>query len=159
MDYSQVFFLEAMNGAAADVSGRVTPASIYAMIDQTLGAWDQRPIYKANVQNFITLRQTVPKVPLETLRNLHKLFPSPTSVYKLDPSFEPDRGEEAQKLKPIPVNEDNVRIYRQLQKCFQNGLVLPVDQPYMWHAAVYSTGCRLTALGAHYRKLAEAKKV
>lgn len=152
-------FLEAMNGAAADVCGRITPASIYAMVDQTLGAWDQRPIYKANVQNFITLRQTVPKVPLETLRNLHVLFPSPTAVFKLDPSFEPDRGEETQKLKSIAVKDENVQIYRQLQKCFQNGLVLPVDQPFMWHAAVYSTGCRLTALGAHYRKLAETKKI
>ncbi len=151
--------LEALKGASADVCGRITPAGIYAMIDQTLGGWDQRPIYKANVKNFITLRNTVPRVPMEVMRNLHKTFPSPTYIYKLDPSFEPDRGEEAGRLSAVPVIDSNVQIYRNLQKCYQNGLVIPVDQPHMWHAAVFSTGCRLTSLGAHFRKLAESKRI
>jgi hypothetical protein len=152
-------FLEALSGAASDIGGRVTPASVYAMIDQTLGSWEQRPIYKANVKRFITLRQTVPKVPIDVLRSLHTLFPTPSSVFKLDPSFEPNRGEETKRLEHIPVNTENVRTYRNLQACFQNGLVLPVDQPFMWHAAVKSTGCRLTALGAHYRKLSELQRI
>jgi hypothetical protein len=29
----------------------------------------------------------------------------------------------------------------------------------MWDAAVKSTGCKLTALGAHYRKLAKMKRI
>ena len=35
----------------------------------------------------------------------------------------------------------------------------PVDQPHMWHAAVYSTGCKLTALGAHYHNLAKLGRI
>ena len=109
--------------------------------------------------SFITLRQVNPKVPLEVLRRLLKYFPDPTDVFALDPSFEPDRGEEAERLKDIPVNEDNERIYRELQQCNRHGLVVPVNQPHMWHAAVYSTGCKLTATGLHYRKLAEMKRI
>ncbi|HEY8098360.1 MAG TPA: caspase family protein [Methylobacter sp.] len=147
--------LEGLQGTSADVCGRITPASIYSLIDQTLGPWKQRPLYKANVQTFITLRQIAPKIPLEVLRRLPVYFPDATDVFKLDPSCEPDRGEETDKLRHIPVDDDKVRQYREMQACNRYGIVVPVDQPHMWHAAVYSTGCRLTALGAHYRRLAK----
>lgn len=151
--------LDGLSGSACDVVGRVTPAALYAHVDQTLGAWEQRPIYKANVQHFISLREVAPKVSKDILRRLPKYFPLPSSEFKLDPSFEPDRGEETERLKDIQVDDDNVRIYRELQICNRHGLVVPTGQEHMWHAAVYSGGCRLTATGAHYRRLAEKKKI
>jgi hypothetical protein len=151
--------LDALGGTSADVCGRITPASIYSLIDQTLGDWEQRPVYKANVQQFISLRQVPPKVPLEVLRRFPEYFPNETDVFKLDPSCEPDRGEEAERLKAIPVVPERKRQYREMQECNRYGLVVPVDQPFMWHAAVHSTGCRLTALGAHYRRLALANRI
>lgn len=151
--------LDGLSGASADIIGRITPASLYTHVDQTLGPWEQRPIYKANVQSFITLRQVNPKVPLEVLRRLLKYFPDPTHVFALDPSFEPERGEEAVRLNDIPVDKDNEQIYRELQQCYRHGLVVPVNQPHMWHAAVHSTGCKLTATGVHYRKLAEMRRI
>ncbi|MBY0567355.1 MAG: caspase family protein [Hyphomonadaceae bacterium] len=151
--------IDSLRGSSADISGRITPASVYAHVDQTLGSWEQRPIYKANVHSFVKLREVPPKIAFETLRRLHVIFPEPTSIVKLDPSFEPDRGEETARLSSIAVDEDNVRLYRELQSCNRHGLVVPVDQPHMWHAAVYATGCRLTAVGAHYRKLAEMKRI
>jgi hypothetical protein len=151
--------LDGLSGAASDVIGRVTPAALYAHVDQTLGAWEQRPIYKANVQSFVTLREVSPKVPKEVLRRLVQYFPTAPHVFPLDPSFEPDRGEEAERLKDIPVNDDNVRIYRELQQCNRHGLVAPTEHEHMWHSAVFSGGCRLTATGAHYRRLAEKKKI
>lgn len=151
--------IDGLGGAASDVIGHVTPASLYAHVDQTLGAWEQRPIYKANVQSFISLREVAPKVPKQILRRLPNYFPTASHVIRLDPSFEPDRGEEAKRLKSIPVNDDNVRLYRDLQKCHQHGLVAPTDHEYMWHTAVFSGGCRLTATGAHYRRLAEKKRI
>ena len=84
--------LDALSGAAADIMGRITPASVYAHVDQTLGAWEQRPVYKANVQSFITLRQIEPKVRLDVLRRLPTYFPASTHEFALDPSFEPERG-------------------------------------------------------------------
>lgn len=151
--------IDGLRGSSADICGRITPASIYSHVDQTLGAWDQRPIYKANVQTFVVLRNVSPKIPLDILRKLPNYFPEPSAVFKLDPSFEPDRGDEAEKLRGIPVHAENERAYRELQACNRYGLVVPDQQPHMWHAAVYSTGCKLTALGAHYRKLAEMKRI
>ena len=151
--------LDGLRGSASDILGRITPASLYSHVDQTLGAWEQRPIYKANVQNFITLREVSPKVPKEVLRRLPDYFPTSSHVFQLDPSFEPDRGEETEKLKNIPIDDDNVRIYRELQNCNRHGLVIPDQHEHMWHSAVFSGGCKLTATGAHFRRLAEKKKI
>jgi len=152
-------FLDALAGGSADILGRITPASVYSHIDQTLGSWEQRPIYKANVQTFVTLREVTPKVSREILRQLPMYFTNPTDEFALDPSFEPDRGEEADRFREISVVEENVRKYRELQQCNRFGLVVPVNQPHMWHAAVFSASCKLTALGAHYHKLAKSNRI
>lgn len=151
--------LDGLSGAASDVIGRVTPASLYAHVDQTLGAWEQRPIYKANVQSFVTLREVPPKVPKEVLRRLPHYFPTASHFFKLDPSYEPERGEESENLSDVPVEDDHVRVYRELQQCNRHGLITPTEHEHMWHSAIYSGGCRLTATGAHYRRLAEKKKI
>jgi hypothetical protein len=153
------FLIDGLSGASADIMGRITPASVYSHIDQTLGPWEQRPIYKANVQTFITLRTISPKVPLDVLRRLPKYFKNPTENFKLDPSFEPDRENIPIHLREIPVNEDNVRVFKELQLCNRYGLVVPVDAEHMYYAAINSTSCRLTALGAHFRKLAEMGRI
>jgi hypothetical protein len=151
--------LDGLRGTSADVCGRITPASVYSLIDQTLGPWEQRPIYKANVQSFVTLRQISPKIPLEVLRRLPVYFPNVTDTFALDPSFEPDRENIPVALRHIPVNPDNARVFKELQACNRHGLVAPVNAEHMYYAAINSTGCKLTALGAHYRTLAAAKLI
>jgi len=151
--------LDGLGGSAADICGRITPAAVYAHIDQTLGPWEQRPIYKANVQTFVTLRQVAPKIPLEVLRKLPEYFPNATHVIPLDPSYEPDRENIPVELRNIPVNEEHARIFANLQMCNRHGLVMPVDAVHMYYAAINSTGCKLTALGAHYRKLAMLNRI
>ena len=147
--------IEGLQGAASNILGKISPASLYAHVDQTFDAWDQRPIYKANVQQSVNLREVEPKIPTEILRNLPLYFWTPSYQYKLDPSYEPNRGEESEKLKNIPVIDSNVKIYRQLQKCNQHGLVTPTSYPFMWHSAVYSSTVKLTALGAFYWRMAK----
>ncbi len=151
--------LDGLGGSSADICGRITPAALYAHVDQTLGPWEQRPIYKANVQSFITLRQVSPKIPLEILRQLPKHFPDATSIFALNPSFEPDRENVPDEFKDVPVNEENVKIFKELQICNRHGLVKPVGAEHMYYAAIGSTGCKLTSLGAHYRKLAQMKRI
>lgn len=151
--------LDGLNGASSDICGHITPASVYSHIDQTLGPWEQRPIYKANVQTFVTLRDVNPKISLEILRRLPKYFKNATDRFKLDPSFEPDRENIPEELRDFPVNEENVRIFKELQLCNRHGLITPVDAEHMYYAAIKSTSCRLTALGAHYRKLAEVGRI
>lgn len=151
--------LDGLSGSSADICGRITPASLYSHIDQTLGPWEQRPIYKANVQTFVTLRQVSPKIPFDVLRRLPEYFPDAAYIFPLDPSFEPDRQNVPDEFKAVPVKEENARIFKELQMCNRHGLVKPVDAEHMYYAAITSTGCKLTALGAHYRKLAEMKRI
>ena len=150
--------LDGLAGGCSDICGNITPAALYSHVDQTLGPWEQRPIYKANVQTFITLRQVAPKVPLEVLRRLPEYFPDRASTYALDPSYEEDRRN-VPELDHVPVNPDHVRIFKELQGCNRHGLVTPSDAEHMYYAAIESKGCRLTALGAHYRKLAAMKRL
>lgn len=151
--------LDSLQGSSADVCGRITPASVYSHIDQTLGPWEQRPIYKANVQNFVTLRQVTPKVPFDILRSLPTYFKEPTDIFALDPSFEPDRQNIPEHFRHLPVNPENTKVFKELQLCNRYGLVVPVDAEHMYYAAINSTGCKLTALGAHYRKLALMQRI
>ena len=80
-------FVDALNGAAGNLVGDVTPGSIYAHIDQSLGPWDQRPVFKTNVKSFVSLRKVHPPIALDELLQLVVLFPSPGFAFQLDPSF------------------------------------------------------------------------
>ena len=140
----------ALDGGAADLLGRITPGSIYAYVDQALGPWHQRPIFKTNVTAFTSLREVEPQVPPETIRKLVSYFPTPQDERALDPSYEyTDKGH----------NPDNVNIFKDLQKMEGVGLVVPVDEEHMYFAAMNSKSCKLTKLGAHYWRLAKELKL
>jgi uncharacterized caspase-like protein len=151
--------VDALQGGAGDVLGNITPAAVYSLVDQTLGSWDQRPLFKANVQAFVSLRTVPPKVPRDTLRKLPDWFKSATDIFPLDPQFEPDRDNVPAEFRSLPIDEAKQNTFKQLQLCNRYGLIAPVDADHMYYAAINSTGCRLTALGAHYRKLAELKRI
>ena len=71
---------------AADLTGQITPGSVYAHIDQSLNAWEQRPVFKTNVKQFVSLRKVTPPIALDDLKQLAKLFPSPKFDFPLDPA-------------------------------------------------------------------------
>lgn len=146
--------VDALEGAAANLMGDVTPGSVYAHVDQSLGPWKQRPVFKTNVQGFVSLRKAAPPIPLESLKAIARLFPNPGHVFALDPSFEPERSQE-EKANPTlpPPDEHNTKMFAILQQFARVNLVRPVDAPHMWHAAMGSKACKLTVLGEHYRDL------
>jgi hypothetical protein len=148
--------IDALGGAAANLIGEVTPGSVYAHIDQTLGSWMQRPVFKTNVSGFVSLRKVRPPIDVEILRGLHKLFPEHGFQLQLDPSFEPELPSSG--ANPV-ANPDNTKIFAQLQKLNRVNLLIPNSQPHMYHAAVNSDTVRLTALGEHYRRLALKKRI
>ncbi|QAY82845.1 caspase family protein [Pseudomonas arsenicoxydans] len=137
--------LQALHGGAANVLGKVTPGSVYSFVDNALGAWEQRPVFKTNVSQFVPLREVTPLIAEETLRKLKDWFPEPSHVFALDPSYEPTE---------TSFDPDHGEVFAQLQKCNRHSLIEPVDAEHMYYAALNSTGCRLTALGAYYRELA-----
>lgn len=149
--------VDALQGAAANLTGDITPGSVYAHVDQSLGMWEQRPVFKTNVQRFVSLRKVSPPINLDDLRLITEFFPNRGSEFQLDPSFEPElKGREPGMVPPSP---ENVRKFGILQRYNRLNLVIPVDAPHMWHAAMESKSCRLTALGEHYRRLVEKGRI
>lgn len=146
-------FVDALQGAAANVVGEVTPGAAYAHVDQSLGAWAQRPVFKTNVERFVSLRKVRPPLPVEHLRAICRLFPKAGYEFKLDPSFEPERGCGADPSLP-PPKPQNTEVFAILQAYARVNLAVPVGAPHMWHAAMGSKATRLTPLGEHYRRLA-----
>jgi hypothetical protein len=152
---------DALEGAAANLIGDVTPGSVYAHIDQSLGPWaGQRPLFKTNVQTFISLRKAASPIPLADLQALATHFPVSGYILPLDPSFEPERSQEQKNDPNIPPPDpDNNAVFAVLQKYVKVNLVRPVDAPHMWHAAMQSKACKLTVLGEHYRNLVADKMI
>lgn len=142
--------VDALKGGAADLRGNITPGSLYAYVDEALGAWDQRPIFKTNVSSFTSLRNVPPKVSFETMRKITTYFQTPDSEHDLDPSYEYTES--------VAV-EENVKIFKDLQKFQGVGLVVPVDEEFMYYAALNSKSCRLTAIGYQYWRLVNEKKL
>ena len=152
--------LEGLNGGACDLLGRVTPGSIYAFIDQALGPWEQRPLFKANISSFISLRQCHPFIKIKDLKETMNLFVNDNSNYLLDPSYEKTnyKGSKHRTCEPY-MNEKNVEILTKLQKLNRCGLVNPVGCEDMYFAAMESKSCCLTPLGKHYWKLVKEGKI
>lgn len=149
--------VDALSGSAANLLGDVTPGSIYAHIDQSLGSWEQRPVFKTNVKQFITLRKVAPQISLDDLRKITTYFPTGGYEYKLDPTFEPEIRGRSEGM-PDPIL-DNTKIFSVLQKYNRLNLLVPIDAVHMWNAAMESKSCRLTALGEHYRRLVERGRI
>lgn len=142
--------IDALKGGASDIRGNITPGSLYAYVDEALGAWDQRPIFKTNVSSFTPLRTIPPKIPLETIRRIIKYFLTPDSEYPLNPTYED--------TDPSAIDA-NVKIFKDLQKFQSVGLVVPVEADFMYFAAINSKSCRLTALGYQYWRLVNERKL
>lgn len=150
-------FVDALSGTAGNLVGDVTPGSVYAHVDQSLGPWDQRPVFKTNVKSFVSLRKVQPPIELSELQRISEFFPVSGHEFPLDPSYEPERsGDE----KNVPDPEAaNTKIFAILQKYNRVNLVVPVNAPHMWHAAMQSKSCKLTVLGEHYRRLVDKGRI
>lgn len=130
--------------------GNITPGSVYAHIDQSLGPWQQRPVFKTNVKSFVILRRITPFVSLEDLHLLTTYFPTKDYSFDLDPSFEPDSD--------CPKHENTV-IFGILQKFNRVNLVVPENAEHMYFAAIEKKSCKLTVLGEHYWNLVKKEMI
>lgn len=147
--------VEALYGGAMNLLGEVSPGSIYSYIDQSLGAWEQRPVFKANIKSFVCLRRNAPPIELNYLRRITEFFTSPSEEFQLDPTYEHDKHE-ADIQDIIPEHERDFGI---LQKYNRLNLVVPVGAEHMYYAAINRKACKLTAQGQHYWKLVKENKI
>lgn len=84
--------IDALSGTAASLLGDGTPVLFYAHIEQSLGIWSQRAVFKTNVKTFVSLRETGPSIQLPDAHKLTDVFAKPTPKLQLDPSYEPERN-------------------------------------------------------------------
>jgi hypothetical protein len=143
-------FVDALAGGAGNLVGEVTPGSVYAHIDQSLGSWEQRPVFKTNVKSFVSLRKVQAPISLADLQRITEFFPRPGYAFPLDPNYEPESPN------PDPLKTP---IFAILQKYNRVNLLAPVGAPHMWHAAMGNKSCKLTVLGEHYRILVEKGRI
>jgi hypothetical protein len=137
---------EALLGAAADIRGVITVASVYHYADRMLGAFDQRPIFKTYVPKMTQLRQVTPRVSQKQLIDLTKLFKTADSHFPLDKSYEPTEN---------PKHDEHEKLFALLQKLTSADLVYPVDEDHMYYAAINGKACALTPQGKLYWTLTQ----
>lgn len=142
--------VDALSGGAADVLGAVSAPSVYAFVEAALGAWDQRPLFKAHLSQLVPLRYCAPAVAPEVLRRLPTIFPLPAEDLPLDPSFE--------STSPTADNH-NVAMFKDLQALSRIYLVVPSGAPHMYDAAMQAKACRLTPSGRYYWRLAKDNRI
>lgn len=140
----------ALEGGAADVLGKVTIAGVYAYISESSGAWEQRPMFKANVDRLNDLRRTSTAVPFHELRRLPEFFQTQEAELPLDPSYEPTAE---------PSDPKHEAIFAILQRCRAAKLVEPVGELHMYYAAMHYKSCRLTPLGKLYWFMARRRRI
>lgn len=152
--------IDALNGEAADIIGNITPGSIYSYIDKALGAWDQRPVFKTNVSSFLSIRQVKSAIPIEHIRKITTYFSDKNDEFSLDPSYEFTNDPEIKHtlIKPY-ANQDNVLVFKELQRLESVGLVKPIGEEHMYFAAMNSQKCALTAMGKHFWNLVKKGKI
>lgn len=142
--------IDALDGGAADILGNVTAPSMYAFVEGALGAWDQRPLFKCHVSRVTDLRRCQPPIERSVLRELPGLFPLPVEDLPLSPAYEASCEER---------DDRKVAVFSKLQALNRVHLVVPVGVPHMYDAAMQRRGCRLTAAGRYYWRLARNGRI
>lgn len=137
--------LEALDGGAADVRGRVSVAAVYAYVEQALGSWDQRPMYKSYADYLPPVRLCRPSVPDSLLRELPTLFKNETSQYEMAPSFE---------CTDPSAKSDHVEIFNKFKTLRNANLLTTQAGKDLYYIALEAGWVKLTALGQFYRNLA-----
>lgn len=140
----------ALEGGAADVLGNVNVAGIYAYITESFNAWEQRPVFKANIDRLHVLRKVEPAVSLANLRTIPDYFPDKDHLYQLNPSYE---------FTDPSADENNVAVFQLFQRLRAARLLEPVDEEHLYFAAMNNKQCRLTRLGQHYWLLAKQERI
>jgi len=150
--------VDALQGAAANLVGDVSPGAVYAHIDQSLSSWEQRPVFKTNIKRFVSLRTAASPFTIKELKRLKEFFKAPDAEFQLDPSFEP--RDEGRTSDMPPADAENNQKFALLQKYNRAGLVVPGGgAQHMWNAAMESKTCKLTILGKHYLSLAVKNRI
>ena len=136
--------IEALSGGAANVLGNISVGDIYAYVDRSLGAWQQRPLFRLNLKTFSAIREVSPAIDIRYIKSLVDLFETPDSVLYLDPSYE-SSSENA--------IVENLEKFEALRKLSRINLVKTSNDEQLYFTAMNSGSCCLTERGKHFHTL------
>ena len=140
--------LDALGGGAADHIGFVTAPALYSYVSRRFTAWDQRPVYKTNATEVLTVRECEPLINRMQLRQLSTFFPTSDYKYRLDPEYEPE--DEHGNVKE-PVNKNKVAIAQLFKSYRDTGLLKPTNTDLqLYWVARQSETVELTPRGKEY---------
>ena len=140
--------LDALKGGAAEHIGFVTAPALYEYASRRFTAWEQRPVYKTNATEVLTVRECEPLIDRLQLAELPKHFPTADYRYPLDPEYEPE--DEHGNVKE-PLNEEKVGIAQLFKLYRDTGLLRPSNpQSQLFWAARRSETVELTPRGREY---------
>jgi Caspase domain len=142
--------LAALQGGAADVRGHVSAAAVYAYIEQALGAWDQRPLYKSYASHLAPVRCCLPHVSDELLRRLPQYFAMEDSPFQLAPSYEFSHPD---------ARPEHVAIFTAFKSYRDARLLRSVEGDDLYFAALYGHAVALTPVGRLYWRLAKQGRI
>lgn len=142
--------LGGLRGGAADVRGYVSAAALYAYVDQALGPWEQRPMYKSHAGQLPPVRRCNPAVPDSLLRTLTMAFSAADRPVQLDPSFERTH---------VSAKPENIALFEIFKKLRDARLLLTETGDDLYYVALNSGRVRLTPLGQYYWQLASQRRI
>lgn len=142
--------LGALSGGAADIQGKVSAASVYAYVEQALGWWEQRPMYKSHADSLPPIRRCEPAVPDSLLRELPSLFSKLDSRFYLAPTYE---GTE-KSAKP-----EHVKVFNKLKMLRNARLLVTKGKKDLFFLALESGWVKLSPLGQFYWDLARRGRI
>lgn len=140
--------LDALEGGAADHMGFVTAPALYAYVSRRFTAWDQRPVYKTNATEVLTVRECEPLIDRLQLQQLATYFPTSDHKFRLDPEYEPE--DEHGNVRE-PVNKEKVAVAQLFKSYRDAGLLRPSDHKLqLYWVARRTETVELTARGREY---------
>ena len=139
--------IAALKGGASDIRGHISAASIYGYVEQALGPWDQRPIYKSNARQLSPVRYVAPDIKDEDLRQLPALFPTPDHHFYLAPTYE---------VTHALANPEHVALFSLFKRYQVARILRPSITQDLYFAALNSRPVELTPLGQFYWRLAKS---
>ncbi len=141
--------VEALKGGASDILGNTTAAGLYEYTEKILGPWDQRPVFKTHSTEMTSIRRCDPVINKTLLSKLTTYFPEQDYIYNLDSSYDPELE---------PKHKKNEKIMANFRQYLSAGLLIPVGEKYLYHAAKNNKACQLTPLGKFYWKVLKNNK-
>jgi hypothetical protein len=142
--------VDALRGGAADVRGYVSAAAIYAYVEQALGSWEQRPVYKSHAHKLEPIRRCQPAVPDSLLRKLPEIFKNPEGGFRLTPAYEYTHPS---------AKREQVELFNHFKALRNARLITTQDNKDLFFIALKSKKVYLTPLGRYYWQLARSRRI